>query len=802
MFAPLIAKAQVKKAESSTNKPARQGPTLDARSFAGTSVEDAQTLDPSIDDHARSQVWSQMDWGPSGSETGDPPASYTEGVLASDRAAAIGVSWDFSKVPLFPPDRKSKPQARSSRPTSPRPVTTGPKLVAGQVNDPLERQADRAADQVDTPISRGSLVGLAPRLSRKCASCEEEEEVQTLHKKPAGTPKAAVGKAPGMVHAVLRAPGQPLDAATRAYFEPRFGYDFSRVRVHTDTAAAESAQAVNALAYTVGSHMVFARREYAPNSRQGQKLLAHELTHVVQQEGSAGRMDRLTVDAPDSSAEREASAVADKVAAGGHARVSRASGGPVIRRAGCEELFKQNLTLKPDDFVDGTEAHKVIGADFAAQNAGNAISLNDIPGASASPLKTDSLPGKKGSAIPPEVVDPNITKRTKTGGDISPFGQGRADLVFKDGRTAELAEIKPANPVMVAEGMGQLVRYIDQLNQDDARMVAYKRGKGIDHFTIMAPKRYAPRPDLKVGTRPITVRWCAPGSVAYHPARDDNPEVFLCEALSDQGRVDRYIDGILVRAQAKVDEFIDQKIDAFLNKALGAATLHDAIGKLYHVARGLIIEKFGIPGRLVEGLPDEQVVDAIVRYIESNVGASGELIIRNLILSLKKELLDGIRTQIKAALRQTLQQGLNALCAGVAVLSADKLLEWLNEQMKRLAEQALAEAAVALVAQALKEAGKAVADALIAVGVVALIILSLPEDLLAGAAAGIAAAIAAIGEAIAGLIETAGPAILRFLSTTLPALGTADAGTPTPETGTGSIAAPQITTPDTSTATA
>ena len=114
----------------------------------------------------------------------------------------------------------------------------------------------------------------------------------------------------------------------------------------------------------------------------------------------------------------------------------------------------------------------------------------------------------------------------------------------------------------------------------------------------------------------------------------------------------------------------------------------------------------------------------------------------------------------------------------------------------------LAQVAVAVVAQALKEAGTAVVEVLMAAGAIALIILSLPEDLVAGAAAAILAAIAAVGEAIAALIEAAGPAILRFLSTPLPSIGFADAGTPTPETATGSIAAPQTTTPDTSTATA
>ena len=89
--------------------------------------------------------------------------------------------------------------------------------------------------------------------------------------------------APPIVHEVLRSPGQPLDAATRAYMEPRFGHDFSQVRVHTDSRAADSAQAVNAQAYTVGRDVVFGAGRYRPHNGEGQRLIAHELTHVMQQ---------------------------------------------------------------------------------------------------------------------------------------------------------------------------------------------------------------------------------------------------------------------------------------------------------------------------------------------------------------------------------------------------------------------------------------------------------------------------------------------------------------------------------------
>jgi hypothetical protein len=90
---------------------------------------------------------------------------------------------------------------------------------------------------------------------------------------------------PPSMYEVLRSAGQPLDPGTRAFFERRFGYDFSRVRVHTDAKAAESARAVNALAYTVGPDIALAPGQYASRTNKGQRLLAHELAHVVQQGG-------------------------------------------------------------------------------------------------------------------------------------------------------------------------------------------------------------------------------------------------------------------------------------------------------------------------------------------------------------------------------------------------------------------------------------------------------------------------------------------------------------------------------------
>lgn len=106
--------------------------------------------------------------------------------------------------------------------------------------------------------------------------------------------EAASSSAPPIVHDTLAGSGQPLDRETRSFMEARFSHDFSRVRIHTDARAAESARAVNAAAYTVGDQIVFAAGRYSPRSQDGRRLLAHELTHTLQQ-GGAQQLRRYTV---------------------------------------------------------------------------------------------------------------------------------------------------------------------------------------------------------------------------------------------------------------------------------------------------------------------------------------------------------------------------------------------------------------------------------------------------------------------------------------------------------------------------
>jgi hypothetical protein len=153
-----------------------------------------------------------------------------------------------------------------------------------------------------------------------------------------------INRVPPIVHDVLRSPGHPLDAETRAFMEPRFGHDFSQVRIHTDDKAAESAWAVNALAYTVGRDIVFGSGQVASDTRQGRALIAHELAHVVQQSQSV---------APDTPqffggdehgpAETEANRTADRIIGGEPAGMLSAQPGPLLHR-------KVNVD-KPKDLI-------------------------------------------------------------------------------------------------------------------------------------------------------------------------------------------------------------------------------------------------------------------------------------------------------------------------------------------------------------------------------------------------------------------------------------------------------------------
>jgi Domain of unknown function (DUF4157) len=159
-------------------------------------------------------------------------------------------TWDIGRIPIHPGG--AQPIQR--------------KLAIGHTDDPQEREADRVAEQVTRMPGPISTAHPAAAIRRSVSPASGSADV-----------------APKLVEDTLREPGTPLDPASRRFMEERLGHDFSRVRIHADARAAISASAINARAYTFGSHVVFGAGAYAPGSDHGRRLLAHELTHVVQQ---------------------------------------------------------------------------------------------------------------------------------------------------------------------------------------------------------------------------------------------------------------------------------------------------------------------------------------------------------------------------------------------------------------------------------------------------------------------------------------------------------------------------------------
>jgi outer membrane protein OmpA-like peptidoglycan-associated protein len=226
-----------------------------------------------------------------------------------------------------------------------------------------------------TPASFGTLQrkcacggsGASSGSSGECPNCKRKKALQ---RRAAGS--AQPDAAPPIVHDVLRSPGQPLDTATRAYFEPRFGHDFSKVRIHADARASESARAVSAVAYTVGHDVVFGAGRHEPGTQAGRELLAHELTHVVQQSG-APLASTLRIGSVADPSEKEAEAVA-----AGATKIPAAAA-PVSR------LVQRQAIGTDSDSNDQT------GTDLAAQNQ-QASSTDSASQSAASGAASDEKP--------------------------------------------------------------------------------------------------------------------------------------------------------------------------------------------------------------------------------------------------------------------------------------------------------------------------------------------------------------------------------------------------------------------------
>ncbi len=189
-------------------------------------------------------------------------------------------------------------------------------------------------------LQRQCACGGAVHGGGACADCARKKRLVQR----AATETRTAASAPPSVGRVLAGAGQSLDPTTQRRMEGRFGHDFARVRVHTEAEADASAQALDAHAYTVGSDIVFRHGQYQPHTSRGQRLLAHELAHVVQQSGAAASAHApIEVAAANHPSERDADRAASAAMSGGSAAVhaNRAVGRSIQRQPAGEDERKR-----------------------------------------------------------------------------------------------------------------------------------------------------------------------------------------------------------------------------------------------------------------------------------------------------------------------------------------------------------------------------------------------------------------------------------------------------------------------------
>lgn len=211
--------------------------------------------------------------------------------------------WSCAQVTIVTQFAKMQQHSQKARANQRRAIIQ-PRLTIGPVDDPYEREAERMTDQImrmPVPVALR-----APASIQRCAECAKaasgEEMCPSCAAKVGRLQRdattSAVPEVTPQVEAAIqtmRGGGQPLDADVRAFMEPRFGYDFSAVRVHTSPRAARTAAAIGAQAFTVGNDITFGAGQYRPGTKAGKRLIAHELMHVVQSQVNSNRRVTRTV---------------------------------------------------------------------------------------------------------------------------------------------------------------------------------------------------------------------------------------------------------------------------------------------------------------------------------------------------------------------------------------------------------------------------------------------------------------------------------------------------------------------------
>jgi Domain of unknown function (DUF4157) len=563
------------------------------------------------------------------------------------------------------------------------------KLTVGEANDSLEREADRVADAVvRLPDATGLAAGAnrmrfdgvtrrdGPILQRACTGCRAEEEQRKigglLQRAPTSfAPPTDRNTGPSLPASLFQRAGTRLDPGEKSFMEAKLGHDFDEVRVHTGSEVDDAAHQLDARAFTVERNVFFASGEYAAGTSAGRRLLAHELTHVVQQSGASGASPRLLQ------------------------RQTRGAGG-------CGPISEE------DENREG------------AKGAGKAAHI-----------QIQNFLLKEG--VLPELPISRATKESMADEGCQPASVplGLADL-YKIGRPTSLAEIKPFG-FAKRFGVPQVEHYIRRADQSTSRFhrtglcagdepdqkdTGFARRVGGRSVPMTFDKMTGILPvDTPIGdfdgdkSRTLKAKLVEPGAVGYW-CTGGASDTYTCGTSEED--LNAFLDRALVPAQDLIDELIDREISDRLDKLIAGLDFKSVVVAAKQVLGDKLETVLGPDiALLLRSLP-KGALDDLGGFLDDVIGPTGKAIAKLLARRLKSIILNELRIQLRNALRKTMQELLLSLCVGVPVVTLALLLDRLRDELKKTARQlipAVVAAAVAtLVAQLLAELGQMLAE--------------------------------------------------------------------------------------------
>jgi hypothetical protein len=355
--------------------------------------------------------------------------------------------------------------------------------VLAHIDDASERDADRVA------------LGIAPPAVMRASAA-------SMPSTPQHTPAS--------VYAAIASPGRPLDAATRAYFEPRFGVDLHAVRIHDEPRAIASASDVSARAYTVGTDVVLAEGGYRNNDPMARTLLAHELAHVMQ----------------------------------------HATDRSVLRRyPDCRRLLPSDNAQRGGPRVPERSVQEFLADEL--EPLGNVVRELQVPAGSARPWRSEGRPGDD-TVIDPQIIDEGT--------------RGSVDIALMAGvPILEFLEVKEATWGGMQFAEHQLLNYVTKANGELPEVERLWRRRGyptarVTSVVEMPAARYAtPAEPTVIGGQQVMLAWCRSGVILFKTLDVDNEELLYC-GISDKGRTDAFIGRILDQAEEAVARALARRL--------------------------------------------------------------------------------------------------------------------------------------------------------------------------------------------------------------------------------------------------